>query len=143
MTRDSLSGKTRSASTQPLLVFVQSAHVGRQRACSALAFRRWPGRHALVVEEGCGRPSRVSGETRVTSQHSASPSCVAPYATKSRRQRSSGSTPGAGVRTSHCCGTTWPSGPTASRTTFIHARSSGLARRASKPVRGQAAVPFQ
>ena len=53
----------------------------------------------------------MSGETRVTSQHSASPSCVAPYATKSRRRRSSGSTPGAGVRTSHCCGTTWPSGP--------------------------------
>ena len=55
------------------------------------------------------RPSRVSGETRLTSQHSASPSCVAPYATKSRRRRPSGSTPGTGVRTSHCCGTTWPS----------------------------------
>ena len=38
-----------------------------------------------------------------------------------------------------CCGTTWPSGPTASRTTLIPARSSGLARRARRPVRGQAA----
>ena len=36
---------------------------------------------SLVVEEGCGRPSRVSGETRVTSQHSVSPDCFAhdPY----------------------------------------------------------------
>ena len=44
----------------------------------------------------------------------------------------------AGVRASHCCGTTWPTGPTALRTTLIHACSSGLARRESRPVRGQA-----
>ena len=41
---------------------------------------------------------------------------------------------------SHGCGTMWPSGPTASRATRIHARSTTLALRASRPVRGQASA---
>ena len=49
-------------------------------------------------EDGCGRPSARSGETRVTSQQSASPRRDAPYMTRSSRRRSSGATPGAVVR---------------------------------------------
>ena len=41
---------------------------------------------------------------------------------------------------SHCCGTTWPSGPTASRATRTQARSTTLARLASKPVLGHASA---
>ena len=44
------------------------------------------------------------------------------------RRRSDGSTPGAGVLANRCCGTTWPSGPTASRATRAQACSNGLAR---------------
>ena len=58
--------------------------------------------------------------------------------TKSSRRRSSAATPGAVVFASHCCGTTRPSGPIASRTTWIQARSSTKPRRASSPVRGHA-----
>ena len=58
--------------------------------------------------------------------------------TKSNRRRSSAATPGAVVFASHCCGTTRPSGPIASRTTWIHARSRTKPRRASRPVRGHA-----
>ena len=58
--------------------------------------------------------------------------------TKSSRRRSSAATPGAVVFASHCCGTTRPSSPTASRTTWIQARSSTKPRRASSPVRGHA-----
>ena len=82
--------------------------------------------------------------------------------TKSRRRLSSGATPGAVVAQSPCCGTTWPSAPTALRATVTvvaqspccgttwpsaptalratvtHARSTILARRAKSPVRGQA-----
>ena len=46
--------------------------------------------------------------------------------------------PGAVVRASICCSTTWPSGPTASRATRTQARSSPFARRARRPVRGHA-----
>lgn len=92
-----------------------------------------------VAADGWGLPSRVRGDTSVTSQHNASPSGVAPYTTRSRRRRSAGSTSRADVRANHCCGTTWPSGPTASRAMRTHACSRGFARRASSPVRGHAA----
>ena len=59
--------------------------------------------------------------------------------TRSRRRRSSGRTPTAVVSATHCCGTTRPSGPTASRATCTHACSSTKPRRAKRPVRGQAA----
>ena len=49
---------------------------------------------------------------------------------------SSGAMPGAVVLTSHCWGTTCPSGPTASRATLHQARSTSLARFARRPVRG-------
>ena len=89
---------------------------------------------SLVVEEDCGRPSRVSGETRVTSQHSASPSCVAPCGTICDEVE----TP-AIVRID-----TWgrrPNEPLLQNDLALwpdcfahHARSSGLARRARRPV---------
>ena len=82
--------------------------------------------------EGWGRPSRVRGDTSVTSQHSASPGGVAPYTTRPKRRRSAWSTLGADVRANHCCRTTWPSGPTASRAMRTHACSRGLARRQSE-----------
>ena len=104
-----------------------------RRSATAMAA---PSREAA---EGWALPSRVRGDTSVTSQHKASPSGVAPYTTKSRRRRSAESTPGADVRASHCCGTTWPSGPTASRAMRTQACSRGFARRASRPVRGHAA----
>ena len=63
---------------------------------------------------------------------------MAPCTTKSKRRRPAGATPGAVVRASHCCGTTRPSAPTASRATCTHARSRTKPRRGSKPVRGQA-----
>ena len=44
-----------------------------------------------LAMEGWGRPSRVRAETQVTSQQTASPSRVAPYATKSIRWVDSGS----------------------------------------------------
>ena len=56
--------------------------------------------------------------------------------TKSRRRRSSDETPEVVVLASHCCGTTRPCGPTASRTTWTHARSTTNPRRARSPVRG-------
>ena len=62
--------------------------------------------------------------------------------TKSSRRRSSAATPGAVVFASHCCGTTRPSGPIASRTTWIQARSSTKPQRASSPVRGHAMAWF-
>ena len=80
-----------------------------------------------VAADGWGLPSRVRGDTSVTSQHNASPSGVAPYTTRSRRRRSAGSTSRADVRANHCCGTTWPSGPTASRAMRTHACSRGFA----------------
>ena len=104
-----------------------------RRSATAMAA---PSREAA---EGWALPSRVRGDTSVTLQHKASPSGVAPYTTKSRRRRSAESTPGADVRASHCCGTTWPSGPTASRAMRTQACSRGFARRASRPVRGHAA----
>ena len=58
--------------------------------------------------------------------------------TMSSRRRSSDATPGAVVCVSHCCGTTCPSGPMASRATRTQACSTILARRASNPVRGHA-----
>ena len=66
---------------------------------------------------GCGCRVRVSA-----SQHKAWPVGVAPYTSMSRCRRSPGATPGAVVCASHGCGTTCPSGPTASRATWIHAR---------------------
>ena len=86
------------------------------------------GQGSTVPGGGGGLRAAITGKRRdqrhVAAQRFAE--LCAPYATKSRRRRSSGSTPGAGVRTSHCCGTTWPSGPSASRTTRIHARSNDL-----------------
>ena len=41
---------------------------------------------------------------------------------------------------SHCCGTTWPSAPTACRATRTQARSTTLARLANKPVLGHASA---
>ena len=88
---------------------------------------------------GCTLPSARKGDTSVTSQHSASPRLVAPYKTKSSRRRSSAGIPGAVVCTSQCWGTTRLSAPTASRATRTHARSRIGARRASRPLRAQAA----
>ena len=51
--------------------------------------------------------------------------------TRSKRCRSWLDTPGAVVAASHCCGTTRPSAPTASRATRIQARWSSSARRAN------------
>ena len=48
--------------------------------------------------------------------------------------------PGAVVLTSHCWGTTCPSGPTASRATLHQARSTSLACLARRPVRGHASA---
>ena len=58
--------------------------------------------------------------------------------TRSRRRRSSVGMPLAVVWASHCCGTTWPSAPTASRATRTQARSTTFAHLADKPVREQA-----
>ena len=84
------------------------APFGRQQCHSGV-------RHALLL-------------TSVASQRNARPCGKAPYTTRSRRRRSEASTPGAEVYVSHCWGTTCPSGPTASRHTAIHARSTNLAR---------------
>ena len=80
-----------------------------------------------------GLPSRRTKDTSVAAQHRASPRAAAPSMTKSSRRRSSAATLGAVVFASHCCGATRPSGPIASRTTWIHARSSTKPRRASSP----------
>ena len=85
--------------------------------------------HACVSQPRDGPPHRtqlhtdvvgqsgVSGETNVASQQRAPPSSVAPQITRSSRRLSAGSTCGAVVWASHCCGTTCPSGPTASKQT--------------------------
>ena len=86
-----------------------------------------------------GMACRVSGLTRVASQHSASPWGVAPCTTMSRRRWSSDGT-AAGVAARACCGMTRPSGPTASRATRTQARSTMPARRPSAPLRGHASA---
>ena len=69
---------------------------------------------STAVAHGCGCPrSRERGNQRA-SQHCASPLRSAPYTTRSSLRRSCAPTCGAVVLASHCCGTTWPSDPTAS-----------------------------
>ena len=53
---------------------------------------------------------------------------------------SSGAMPGAVVLTSHCWGTTCPSGPTASRATLHQARSTKFVPPCQEAVRGQASA---
>ena len=73
----------------------------RQRAC---AFCDGGGSTVPSGRKGLGRSSRVSADTRVTSQYSASPS------RRRRRSLGAGDRPGRGTIKK-----TWPSGPIASR----------------------------
>ena len=59
-------------------------------------------------------PSRVSEATRASRRNTTPRQPGSPH-TREGRRRSAGSTSRADVRASHCCGTTWPSGPTALR----------------------------
>ena len=60
--------------------------------------------------------------------------------TRSSRRRSCAPTFGAVVWASHCCGTTGPSDPTASRATRTQARSTSLARREESSARARECV---
>ena len=71
---------------------------------------------------GCGWPFRVSGDTRVASQHKAPSRGDAPQMTKSKRRLSSGATPGAVVAQSHCCGAA--AGPPSHRPQQLRAQLS-------------------
>ena len=90
------------------------------RVCASAANRATP---AVCSALGCGTPSLVTGPTSVASQHNARPCGEAPCTTGGPMPA-----PGAEVCVSHCWGTTCLSGPTASRHTAIHARSTNLAR---------------
>ena len=86
---------------------------------------------SVAAAPGCGKPVRVSGETRVASQHSAPPRGVAPPV---RRVHVGGRGVGQPLLRDDFC----PSAPTASRATRTQARSTILARRARRPLRGHA-----
>ena len=108
------------------------------RVCGVLATLSRSAAPSTAAAHGCGCPE--SGDTSVASQHCAPPLLSAPYTTRSSRRRSCAPTFGAVVWASHCCGTTWPSDPTASRATRTQARSTSLARQARSPARGHASA---
>ena len=86
---------------------------------------------------GCVWLEQVSGETKVALEQEALPSGAAPWIRRSSRRLPAGSTCGVVVWANHCCGTTCPSNPTASRATRTQALSTTLALQASSPARGR------